>query len=422
MQRARLGQWWTPLDPERKLPGTLIQSDNGTVLLQVDGHFEGNTSPSGLMTPMDDIPMILGEERDRGVTLIDCRVVQGFGIPGLLKTGQVLKPRLIANDVYFADRDDFKLRSLSIRYSNLNEWMNASGFSIDFGSSPFSATVKYVTPDPVSANLASGAKVSFRSSFAGPDPSPDRFQIRLAQHAQVDIQVPDQRLFEELAELHQTIANLISLGVGQPIEKLDMNASAVDSTAPEANTKLLHFSISENRPSPTHTPDDVRAPEMLFELAHIKANLDSILETWCRRESRLRPLYDLYFAIRRSPTMYVEHKFLSTFQALEAFDRRSYETPAADAEAHTAKLQRIYSGVVVPSDLEWLQDELQYSHEPSARNRLKRLISTYDASWLFDSPKRDMSLALELRNYYTHYDRSLETRLPPPGDRMRIIA
>lgn len=49
------------------------------------------------------------------VSLIDCRALKASGIPGVTKTSQVFRPRLVAYDVHFAPRDDFRDLSASLR-------------------------------------------------------------------------------------------------------------------------------------------------------------------------------------------------------------------------------------------------------------------------------------------------------------------
>lgn len=160
---------------------------------------------------------------------------------------------------------------------------------------------------------------------------------------------------------------------------------------------------------------------MLFTLSDIRENFNDVLEAWCIRREKLKPLYSLYFGTLRSATMYVEHRFLNMFQALESFDRRHF-VPAVEAtDKHNQRIQRILDAVESKKDREWLNGKLRYSHEPSATERLKRLVEKYDAPWLFEDASKDIELAGNFRNFYTHYDPRLEAKLPPSIDRLRAM-
>jgi hypothetical protein len=119
--------------------------------------------------------------------------------------------------------------------------------------------------------------------------------------------------------------------------------------------------------------------------------------------------------------MYVEHRFLNMFQALEAFDRRRHVIPALQREKHEQKLERIYNRVETQRDRKWLQGQLRYSHEPRAVDRLRGLIEEFNAAWIFEDVNEETELAGNLRNFHTHYDLALEPKLPPAEERVRAM-
>ena len=106
------------------------------------------------------------------------------------------------------------------------------------------------------------------------------------------------------------------------------------------------------------------------------------------------------------------------FQAVESYDRRTFKAPAASQEKHEARLQSILSAVL-PCYKKWLQGKLRYSHEPTAATRITRIVEGLEAGWLL-SPG-DIDLAADFRNYFTHFDPELESRLPPSDARFRRL-
>jgi hypothetical protein len=116
--------------------------------------------------------------------------------------------------------------------------------------------------------------------------------------------------------------------------------------------------------------------------------------------------------------MYVEHRFLNMFQALESYDRQTFTPALEKMTGHQDRLDRILSAVDT-GDRKWLKNQLRNSHEPAAAERIKRLVDNLDASWLLS--KEDISLAADLRNYYTHFDPKVNQRLPALDRRFLIM-
>ena len=159
--------------------------------------------------------------------------------------------------------------------------------------------------------------------------------------------------------------------------------------------------------------------DMLFILPDIRDRLNELLKTWFSRDEAYQSLYDLYFGTVRSPSMYVEHRFTNMFQALESYDRRTFTLESEKMQAHQERLDRIFKSVA-DDDKEWLERPLRHSHEPSAANRIRRLAKKLDAGWLLSN--RDIDLAADLRNYYTHFDTKVEERLPAKEKRALIMS
>jgi len=117
----------------------------------------------------------------------------------------------------------------------------------------------------------------------------------------------------------------------------------------------------------------VRHWEMLFILPEVRARFSELMATWFGRDEAFRSLCALYFGTLRSPSMYVEHRFLSMFQALESYDRRTFQLPAEKLQAHKDKLCQIlepFKGKV----RKWLKGKLKHSHEPQAEDRIKHIV------------------------------------------------
>ncbi len=285
---------------------------------------------------MDDIPILVGATSEgKLVTLIDCRVLKASGIPGLFKTTQEITPLIIVYDVHFASVDEFRLKSLRMRYTNLDQWVASSGFRIEFSPEKHdSVTVHYAQPAPIIATLSNGLEVGVRFSTNGPNFAPSQSDIHIQQQAWLDVSAPDERTYDEFVRVLTMFADLIALCVGQPIRPIESHATASESGVASNEQKWIPFKILHNGQPIAPLLPEVASPEMLFRLQDLRSDFANVLERWCVQQKNIKPLYDLYFGTLRRRSMYVEHRFVNMFQALEAFDRRDNLPTPEKLERH----------------------------------------------------------------------------------------
>src|ERR1039458_2307345 len=256
MTENKLAQWWRPEAPSERLPGTLYEDgDRGGMRLLIDGHFaEADAEPATDGVPiavrpaLDDVPLLVGTTADgKLLSLFDCRTVKRSGLPGLTKTFQVFRPGIIAYDVHFASADEFRLTSLSGRYSNLDQWVNTSGLSYAFASANlYPIAITYAKPEGVKATLSNGISVSVDFSVTGPDFG-NRSGVQIQQQAWLGVRSSDERSYEELLRGLTLVADFVSLGIGQAVRLAEMQAGAMDSESTENPQKTIYFRLHHNR-------------------------------------------------------------------------------------------------------------------------------------------------------------------------------
>lgn len=320
--------------PDKRISGTLYEADGGKLRLHLDGHFgkdeQADDWPEGVQRavelPLDDRPMLLGVTSDgKFITLIDCRAVKASGIPGFTKTSQKIVPRIVCYDVHFEGIEDFRLTSLCIRYSNLDEWAATSGFKATLSKQGFyPLTVRYEKPKGVETELPNGLKVGVLFSATGSQFGSFTTEMRIQQKAWLNVSANEERPYEELLRTLSMIADFIALGIGQPLRPLETEATAFDAASTEQPRRSFRFRLHHNSEPIASELSNVDATDMAFTLKEVKDKFGSLMNTWCAQDEKIKPLYNLYFGTLRSSKMYVEHRFLNMFQALEAFDRRDY--------------------------------------------------------------------------------------------------
>jgi len=420
------GHWWEPGNRNKSLPGVLLEDEEHGWVLHLDGSFEeinfdalasaGKPVAIPVRLP-GTFPILVGTtSQGKLISLVDCQVLGGS--PNLLGSRGSLRlwPTVVVYGVHFEGASDFRLTSLSVRYSHLDAWAATSGFSVRYATNIYPVEVTYAKPEAVDGVLSGGLKISIEFWASGPS-LPALTNLSIDQQCWLTITSTVDLPFKKLLEDITDFANLISLGVGEPLRPLAMSATC-NAQDPSGSPVTASLELIHNRKPIAPTSREVRHREMLFILPHVRARFSELMATWFGRDEAFRSLCALYFGTARSPSMYVEHRFLNMFQALESYDRRTFTPAPEKMTAHQERLDRILKAVDT-SDQKWLKNQLRHSHEPAAADRIQRLVDKLDASWLLS--RDDISLAADFRNYYTHFDPKVNQRLPALDKRFLIM-
>ena len=370
------------------------------------------------MTLPGHFPVLLGlTSENRPITAFGCDTQRGS--PPLLGRGSLrLLPSQIAHGVHFEGADDFALMSLSVRYSNLDVWADTSGFDIHPSTTPLNPVrIEYLIPQQVEAELPDGISVGVTFRVAGLPFRADS-EVHIVQRAWVTVRATKSRSYWDLLRASTSFADMVALAVGQPLRPLEFSGTCSARVAGTDVSKAETIVIVDNRELIATENRKVHVREMLFSLKEIRSCFAEIVHKWFSVSAATRPLYDLYFGSLRHPFMYVEHRFLSMFQALESYDRRTRVASPEKEQAHQLRMERILSAVEA-ADKKWLTEKLRHSIEPSAEQRIRELVEQHGADWLLN--KEAIKLAANMRNFHTHFSPEVEERLPPHEDRVRCM-
>jgi len=115
--------------------------------------------------------------------------------------------------------------------------------------------------------------------------------------------------------------------------------------------------------------------------------------------------------------MYLEHSFLSLVQAIESYHRRMHEGKYLSADDYKTVYQTLIEAIpkspVDKDHYQSLKSRIYYGNEYSLRTRLKRIFKDYEdlLALLIDNKSNFINDVVNLRNYWTHYDKSLEEKV-----------
>jgi hypothetical protein len=152
---------------------------------------------------------------------------------------------------------------------------------------------------------------------------------------------------------------------------------------------------------------------MPYPYIFIKDKAEIIFNNWLEKVELLRPVYNLYFGTIYREDMYLEFQFLSLIMALEVYHRRLIRNEDISSEEHEERIRQILNNTSAKYQ-EWLKEKLKYSNEPSLRKRIKEIYDMLKniryVTALIPKKKNFVDDVVNTRNYFVHYDQSLENK------------
>lgn len=403
------GYFWRPGDTER-LSGRLRISEEAACELELLDAFDG---PIGaLTTEPADLATIHGWIEGGEVTLYDCFYLKrslGFGTVSLSK----LRAGSVFRGAHLPPKTDVLFSELDLVIAGLDDWLQISGITSELDvdsarNTVRSVSVRYVPP-PAIELAVSGFRIGFEFRSSVPFRRP-MTEATITQQARMTIAPETPLPFEALLEQAGRLVNFLSFAADEvltidAIEALSPSATReINSTEKQWPLKVF-FKTSTPSNTVNLTPDT-----MLFAYPDVAAQLAQMMTVWLERHEVLAPAFNLYFAVRAGRHSYLESAFLSIAQALETLhDRTTHET-LESPEAFAKRVERIMEGC--PDEFqEWLASELAYANKPSLRNRLKAMLKPFSGHFgNVEARKKLIDMAVDTRNYLTHYDPTLAER------------
>lgn len=201
--------------------------------------------------------------------------------------------------------------------------------------------------------------------------------------------------------------------MGEPVYPLTIKARNFD-TYEEIDGKRIFREIEIFYPN-KYFPSNIKKIDsyyMLFTFKDIQENFELVLNNWFNKNELLKPVYDLYFSTIYNPFTYLNHKFLSLVQALEAYHRKMYGGNYLSDEQYnriTSKIKSVIDEELTGEINNTFKQKLAYLNEYSLRKRLKNILEIHEETTnLFIGNKRDfVNDVVNTRNYLTHFDNKL---------------
>ncbi len=306
--------------------------------------------------------------------------------------------------VHFEAARDIVFRELIVRYSYLDEWMNLSGFKINIDDAMEGVVVEYNVPDVVTMEFDGGLKVTLFYSVKFPSLTTPQKKAVVSHRANIGLEPPTPMHFDEYWDLLYQLQNFFTLATTEPVHISGLvGLPEADDEGPPPSAQIF-FQLS-------HVPalKQLHPLQFLFTFSYVEDRLHQILSNMLSKADLLQPVADLYFGTLYNPRMYLEQRFLSYTQAIESYHRRLIRNAELEPEQHELRVRDILESTP-EGHRDWLGGKLEYSNEPSLRQRLRDLSAQYSGALDEMLDRRVINDIVTTRNYLTHFDKSLESR------------
>lgn len=404
------GTWWLPDNPEKKHYGILKIYYSQRSTLELKGLFVKPKDNFKFINPK----FILGVGEEVGkVTLFQS---SEYTCNSEYSTFHV---DTIFIGFHFTKEEQLKFLNISVEYLFLTNWINPiNTFRPNFykenklriSYKPVRSKAIFLQKNDLKFKLQIETTLSGQMSFGAGS------QINYKEITLMNLKSTTKRpyQFKDLKDIILSMQDFFSFIFQTPSYPMSIFGKRNND-----NNTLLNPSIQIYFPL-RGEPDAEREYDFrsaLFPFKKVSDKFGSIIEKWFENEDRLISVYKLYLASLYNYEMYLEYKFLSLIQAIEALHRIKYSNNSkymSDGEYRIIidKLKDASTPFIEKPFRDILFDKMRYGNEYSLRQRFKELFSDIFLTIFSTSKpklKKFIGRAIDTRNYLIHQDSNLES-------------
>lgn len=357
MQKQQFsGHWWLPDNPDDKIGGELVYDPDDTIILDLNGSFDGVRFPA-------EVPVIFGETPSgERITLQDC-------ILSSRKEGDDYKSLSVFVGGHF-ENDDVEFDKFVLKFPYLSQWMQWNAVGSD-AENPLRIGVTF--PDSVEVTV-NGADVKY--SLKAELNKQVFGDAIISQEVKITV-TPNETVTTDAItdEYVYPLQNFLSFGLARHVSPTNIEGR-IDGDEVE----ILYISDGEvkNRGTTIHPR------RMFFCYPEVSDDFEEVLQTWFSSNEDLRPVHDLYFSNLRNQNLYPQNRFLSLSRALETYHRRTagsqYYIEKSEYSDLNKELREVAELWDIPKDFQnKLNGTFGYANEYSLKKRLEELFEEQES-------------------------------------------
>lgn len=399
------GIWFLPTSEDDKISGKITYSLEEGIYLELLGTFS-NLEHSIFESNKEIILGIL--QNGKKVTLLKSSVVScTHNFPGI-STVKFLACYMLIGEHYF-NKDQLLFDEISIDYHNLSEWLNITGIN-ESSLSPNELNLRYLLPEEINFKINN---IDSKFRFSAKTNRDNLKSFTLIQNVELILQKDNTVDIFELLRESLVFQGFLTFATFESCYPTKIHLKSSNSYEIYGETKIykkieLYYKSSVSKSKKQNHPVN-----FLFNYKDVENNFQSIINKWYENDSKLEPIIYLFLnSFYSQNTIFTENKFLEIIHALETFHRRIYKNFVI-SKTEYRKQKHVILESVPQSYREWLGNKLSFGNEPSLQERLIELLDLDKFEFLEDliPDKSDFIKKVKnSRNFYTHYDTSLEKK------------
>jgi len=417
------GHWWLPENEKFRLYGDLVFTPKELITLNLLGNFiltpslnEKNEITISSDQGLEKIEIVLGIANGRKVTLYKCiesSSKKGFS-NNISYQESIINSSLLFINMHFKNSSEIKFKNIVLSFSNLYNWLKVNLIKLSNIDDNITCSFKNYLKKEYEIDENFKLLFEWNPSFSRSYQNSEEYFIKAEPIIRLEFkeEVPfENYLYEKIFQ----IRNFLTLAIGNP---LNINYLVGEN---ESNTNFLQNNQKIYEPIYImfHYDYDFTnniSPVLIdkyqnFKYSDIIDNFSFYLKNWFEKDEILSRIIDLFFGTIYNKNLSLEIKFLSLIIVLEGYHRIIYGNETLPPEEHEKRINRILSSVS-KEDYDWLKKELEYSNEPSLRQRLKNILYDDELSDAFSKFIKDkdkfINEIVNLRNYFVHYNKNLK--------------
>jgi hypothetical protein len=352
-----------------------------------------------------DPEFILGLTSDgKRITLYKCfEYTRTISLPGIETS--TYQPSYIFIGKHFRNNEELEFYGIKARFKNLDLWLGKFGFK-KISYSNYNLVIDYQSPEPISfkINHILNGKINFNLSAPL---NRNILKATIEQKAELEIESQIKKPFFEILNDLMYFQNFLTLGTFETAYPFSIKLFQEENEE-ENNEVVLVY-----KPSFVFSVDEKRHHrEFLFTYLDLENNFEEIICKWFELKNKIEPVTSLLLDGFHNKGKFTENRFLNIVQALETYHRRFRKNEVRSKEEHKKMVDEIINSVDSSKKV-WLQEKLNFSNEPTLHNRLLELLNSFSIETIdkiISDKEKFIKDTKNSRNYYTHYDESLEKK------------
>jgi hypothetical protein len=403
------GFWWLPGKKKEKISGIFFATRDKGLLLEL----EGNINEEKIIDIENLI--ILGEDSfGEKITIFQPIQYQStFSVSNPEGGKSFFRVTRAFIGYHFPKKERIKFDWILYEPYYLLEWMNKRVLNREINSNGF--TLIYKHPDNIEIYNSENTRIQIGYGFIGPKIGLPEANSTFSQNAFFIIETKNKSELCFFTNVIIHLDNFLSLTTSQPIFPMRLEGFIKEKKAHfnhenESKVEIIAPELIE------HEQERINFTTMLFTYKDIQTNFSEYAKNWFDKKNIMEPILNLFFSPLYSIQKNTVITFLNLTQALETYHIRFFTGEIETPEIQKKLVESILKNAP-PEHLEWLKEKLTFPKRPYFAARLKELIKSYPYPVIGRHGSIDYFIndVKNSRNYYTHYDPSLEKKAAKGG-------